>query len=142
VGRAAAAGQRLVDRQSLHRNQAQCVLLALQEKCLFCKDRSCDGEQCMAYGSCFTCGRGHLSKHCTDKKTPRAALVGIACYQCFDLYERHGCQPHDAANCPLKRRLRRLIFTKTSDASLAVVLGKIYSTQDAFHEFLATFEPV
>ena len=124
--------------QNQTRNRAILVLKGLEEKCLFCGKVNCNGEGCLK--GCFNCGKNHYKSKCPEKDSVAKALRGKACYQCFDPHSRQGYVQHSPQECILKRRLRRLIFKKTqnSDATLAQVLGSVYSSDATFYTYVSS----
>jgi len=114
------------------------IISRLQGSCLFCHRDACTGEECHN-GLCFKCGtRGCGSSQCSfDKKV---FLSGKACMGCFDHYNREGYSYHSVKDCPLKRRLRRLIFSKVnSNKPINELLTDIYSSTESFYNFVSTF---
>lgn len=128
-------------RDNVTANRAMLVLKKMMERCLHCGMGSCNGESCMER-RCFRCGKGHPRGTCKESNTASLVLKGKACYQCFDLYQRRDYQNHDATTCPLKRRLRRMIFARTENLTSSFVksLSGIYSDENAFYTFVASLE--
>lgn len=138
----AARAEMVVDKTNQVSNQAVRVLKLLLEKCILCNDCECNGEKCLKNRLCFRCGQPHLSKLCKDKDTVSRVLHNKACFQCLDMGERRGYVTHDAANCPLQRRLRRLVFSRFEPAikTYAVYLNSIYGNLESFYTFIASFD--
>lgn len=125
------------------KNLATLVLKQLSEKCFFCGEISCDGDGCLG-NSCYRCGKQHYSKNCREPKAASNVLNGRACYHCFDYYARQGYTNHDVKTCPLKRRLRRMVFDRanSSKTKFLTFLNTIYSDEASFYKFVASLEPV
>jgi superfamily II DNA/RNA helicase len=113
-------------------NRALRVLRRLEEKCLHCELSSCNGEVCMKGLMCFRCGQPHQSRLCKDKETASEIMNHRACYRCFDLFERRDYRSHDPTECPLGRKLRRMVFARflprNGSFSLFLRLGTRFSS--------------
>ena len=116
----------------------------LQVKCVVCDNTSCSGEGCLNRYACFRCGNeGHGASNCKSVIWLNKSLHGLACFECL----QRG-QGHTKGNCPLKRRLRRLIMTsgllkhsKTDNGAnkqKALTLQRIYADQkdDKYQKFI------
>ena len=75
--------------------------------CVVCEKKECNGETCLPKYVCFKCGeKGHQANKCKSVTWLKQCLSGLACFEC--LQRGRG---HSRGDCPLKRRLRRLIMT-------------------------------
>jgi superfamily II DNA helicase RecQ len=122
------------------RNKAMVVLKALLESCLYCQRESCEGEGCMK-NLCYRCGSPkHFTRQCLDGKTAEDLLHARACYHCFDLYNRRGYSNHNSSDCPLKRRLRRMVFAKwpATTTTYKSFLSSNFCSEEAFCSFVAS----
>jgi superfamily II DNA helicase RecQ len=123
-------------------NRALLVLKKMSEQCLQCNSKDCGGEKCMGR-TCFRCGGQHFSKACGEKQTASLVLDGKACYDCYDFYERRDFENHDKENCPLQRRLRRMVHVKfqTAKVPFGSFLTSIYSEAASFYSFVDSLSP-
>jgi superfamily II DNA helicase RecQ len=137
-----ARAEKKVRKSTATMNRGMVVFMQMLEKCLFCNKKSCTGESCLGK-NCYRCGGKHFTKACLNGETATKVLEGKACYHCFDLYERRGYTNHDMKNCPLKRRLRRMVFSKfnSSTGDFGSFLNSIFCEKDSFYTFLASLEP-
>jgi hypothetical protein len=123
-------------------NSAVRVLKQLANKCLHCMDEACGGEKCMKGLCCYRCGQPHNSRSCKDKDVASQVLYQRACFHCFDFFGRRDYRNHECNDCPLQRRLRRIVFAKynPNDGSFSQFLNQIYADQNSFYAFVASFE--
>jgi hypothetical protein len=121
--------------------KAKCVLDELLYRCLFCGSAVCNGELCLK--ACYRCGdRYHNNNACsfnTAKLLKILSNKGV-CFGCFDT-QQHKMLSHDMTACPLKRRLRRLLFSDRERKGIGfqVYLRDLYSSELTFVTFLASF---
>jgi superfamily II DNA helicase RecQ len=139
----AARAEIVVQKTNHSINQAMRVLKMLAEKCIVCNRSTCNGETCMDRKSCYRCGQSHYQKDCKDIKTAGVVLKQKACSACYDFVGRRDFEMHDSKTCPLKRRLRRVVFDRynPSEGSFAPFLNNIYGNLDSFYSFVAALEP-
>jgi superfamily II DNA helicase RecQ len=142
IRKLAARAQDVLDKDTATLNRAMLVLTQLTEKCLNCGKASCEGESCMG-NDCYRCGGTHYSKNCREKLTAGKVLEGKACYDCYDLYGRRGYMNHNKENCPLKRRLRRMVHAKckSTKQNFGSFMTTIYSEATSFYTFVASLSP-
>ena len=123
----------------LHR-KASWVFIELHYRCLGCGKSLCNGE---CAGGCYRCGsRYHGYNVCTyntDRLSKLLPNKGV-CFGCFDT-SQHKMTAHDIRSCPLKRRLKRLVFLdhKKRGNSFEDYLRKLYSSELTFVSMVASF---
>jgi hypothetical protein len=120
--------------------KAEWVFSELSHRCLSCHRSVCNGE---CGKGCYRCGDiKHFTKTCSfDTKWLSRILVNKGvCFGCFDT-RQHDMKDHDIKSCPLKKRLRRLIFIDRSrkDCSYEQYLRQLYSSQMTFVQMVASF---
>ena len=136
----AASSNRRILQSNEVRNRTMNVLKALLDECLNCSSNQCNGETCMR-NLCYRCGsKSHYTSRCPDEKTAEKTLHSRACYHCFDLYNRRGFSNHNKESCPMKRRLRRMVFAKwpQSGSTYEVFLSSNFCSEEAFCTFVAS----
>jgi hypothetical protein len=123
----------------LHR-KAKWVFTELQYRCLACGKSLCNGE---CAGGCYRCGsRYHRYNVCTYDVNRLAKILpnkGV-CFGCFDTSQHH-MTSHDIKSCPLKRRLKRLLFLDHSKRGndFEEYLRQLYSCELSFVRMVASF---
>ena len=122
------------------RRKAQFVFYELQYRCLACGKTICNGE--CAVG-CFRCGsRTHSYNICSYDNNRLGKILpnkGV-CFGCFDT-RQHLMTDHNMKSCPLKRRLKRLVFLdhQKSGSSFDDYLRHLYSSEMSFVKMVASF---
>jgi hypothetical protein len=122
------------------RRKAKWVFNELQYRCMGCNKSICNGE---CAGGCFRCGsRNHNYTICTYDTNRLAKLLpgkGV-CFGCFDT-RQHLMLDHDMKACPLKRRLKRLVFMdhQKSGVNFDEYLRRLYSSEMSFVRMVASF---
>jgi len=120
--------------------KAQWVFDELAYRCLACCKSTCNGE--CAVG-CFRCGdRSHRHAGCKYTASYLAKLLpnkGV-CFGCFNT-RQHKMKEHDMISCPLKRRLKRLLFLDRQKQGLEFddYLCQLYSGEMSFVRMVASF---
>jgi superfamily II DNA helicase RecQ len=124
------------------RAAAQCVLAELRYRCVSCGYATCAGDMCLR--GCYRCGDQHHMANVCAYTMPKLSSIlankGV-CFGCFDTTQRAGMKTHDIRECPLKRRLKRLVFldrarkSKTFDAYLRCV----YADELSFLTMVSTY---
>lgn len=125
------------------RRLAGLVLNELQYRCVFCGFASCTGDICLG-NACYRCGsRAHHSNMCEyniDKLKFILADKGV-CFGCFDSTIR-GMRSHPIKECPLRRRLRRLVFDTfavTKVDTFEDFLRGLYATELTFMTMISRY---
>jgi hypothetical protein len=123
------------------RRKAKWVFCELLYRCIACGKSICNGE-CVI--GCYRCGSAnHRYNVCTYDMTRLATILpnkGV-CFGCFDT-KQHLMTDHDIKNCPLKRRLKRLIFLdhqKRSRSTFDNYLRQLYCSEMSFITLVASF---
>ena len=122
------------------RRKAKWVFLELQYRCIPCGKSFCNGE---CAGGCYRCGsQNHKYTVCTYDITRLAKILpnkGV-CFGCFDTRQRL-MTTHDIKSCPLKRRLKRLVFLdyQKRGGNFDVYLRQLYSSEMSFLRMVASF---
>jgi hypothetical protein len=120
--------------------KAKWVFIELQYRCVACGKTICNGE-CAA--GCFRCGsRHHRSNVCTYDANRLSKLLSNkgVCFGCFDT-SQHLMESHDMKSCPLKRRLKRLVFLdhQRHGNDFGEYLRNLYSSEMSFVRMVASF---
>lgn len=122
------------------RRLADGVLRELMYRCIACGYADCIGE-CVR--GCYRCGdRYHQTNACSyniQKLSVILANKGV-CFGCFDSRQR-GIQSHDIRKCPLKRRLKRLLFLdkEKRQGSFECYLRNLYADDLSLTKMIASF---
>jgi hypothetical protein len=122
------------------RRKAKWVFCELQYRCLLCGSTTCNGE---CASGCYRCGsRSHSYTVCTYNTTRLGKILSNkgVCYGCFDT-RQHLMVDHDMKSCPLKRRLKRLVFLdhQRRGSSFDEYLRQLYSSEMNFVRMVASF---
>lgn len=127
-------------------NKALRILELLKMKCLSCGRRSCRGEMCLTFRFCFKCGGRHEARDCKVGKDLKEVFQKRGCCNCFDLKSRRGYESHDfkSNECPLKRRLRRLVIAAwhkdTSQVDFVQFVSRTLCDKANFYQFVASHD--
>jgi hypothetical protein len=122
------------------RRKAKWVFCELQYRCLLCGSTICNGE-CVP--GCYRCGsRSHSYTVCTYDTVRLGKILpnkGV-CFGCFDT-RQHLMVNHDMKSCPLKRRLKRLVFLdhQKRGSTFDEYLRQLYSSEMSFVRMVASF---
>ena len=123
------------------RREAECVFSELLYRCIICGEESCNGEHCCT--GCYHCGDPcHNTRSC-GYTTAKLKLIlpgkGV-CFGCYDTMQR-GIRKHNIKECPLHRRLRRLLFSDRSQTRLSFddYLRRLYVNEMTFLRMVAGF---
>jgi hypothetical protein len=120
--------------------KAKWVFSELQYRCIACGKSFCNGE---CAGGCYRCGsRSHRYTICTYDASRLAKILpnkGV-CFGCFDT-SQHVMSSHDMKSCPLKRRLKRLLFLdhQRRGNDFEEYLRELYSSEMSFVCMVASF---
>jgi DEAD/DEAH box helicase/Zinc knuckle len=129
-----------IRRDETIRLQAKDILRQLELQCLVCKSSECDGEGCLVIGVCYVCGgSGHFRRDCQLKWS--SILGKRGCHSCSDIFGREEFRQHQPTECPLKRRLRRILFhflDSKKPVSRPTMVSSIFSEEMSFFKFLAS----
>ena len=122
------------------RRKAKWVFNELDYRCLACGKSLCNGE---CAGGCYRCGsRDHRSNICSyySNRLAKILLNKWVCFSCFDT-SQHLMKSHDMKSCPLKRRLKRLLFLdyQKRDKDFEKYLRQLYSSETSFLRMVASF---
>ena len=122
------------------RRRAKWVFCELQYRCLLCGSTTCNGE---CASGCYRCGsQSHRYTVCTynTKRLGKILSNKGVCYGCFDT-RQHLMVDHDMKSCPLKRRLKRLVFLdhQRRGSSFDEYLRQLYSSEMNFVRMVASF---
>jgi hypothetical protein len=138
------AGKEIAERESKDemklRRKAKWVFCELLYRCLVCGKSTCNGE---CAGGCYRCGsRSHSYSICTYDSIRLAKLLpnkGV-CFGCFDT-RQHCMEEHNMMSCPLKRRLKRLVFLdhQRQSKNFDRYLRELYSSEMSFVRMVASF---
>ena len=120
--------------------QAQWVFSELLYRCIACGKSVCNGE---CVNGCYRCGdRSHFTKFCLFDTKRLSNILGNkgVCFGCFDT-RQHIMKDHDWKACPLKKRLKRLIFLDHARKSIPfeLYLRQLYSSEMSFVRMVASF---
>lgn len=120
--------------------KAQWVFLELQYRCIACGKSICNGE---CGSGCFRCGdRSHNSSVCSYNVIRLGKILANkgVCFGCFDT-RQHLMKEHDMKKCPLKRRLKRLVFLyhQKDGKKFDDYLRTLYSSEMSFVRMVASF---
>jgi hypothetical protein len=125
----------------LLRRKAKWVFGELLYRCLACGKADCNGEMCL--NACFRCGnKFHNSNACCFNNGKLLKILpnkGV-CFGCFDT-RQHTMTKHDMLACPLKRRLKRLLFLdhERKGNSFEEYMRQLYSSELSFVSFVASY---
>ena len=137
-------GQKISDEEKKVENdlrrKAKWVFCELQYRCLLCGSTICNGE---CASGCYRCGsRSHSYTVCTYTTIRLGKILSNkgVCYGCFDT-RQHLMVDHDMKSCPLKRRLKRLVFLdhQRRGSSFDEYLRQLYSSEMSFVRMVASF---
>ena len=121
--------------------EAKWVFCELLYRCMVCGTAACNGEMCL--NACYRCGdRYHKTNVCTFGNTRLAKILANkgVCFGCFDT-NQHTMVKHVMVKCPLKRRLKRLMFLDhdRKGSSFDDYLRKLYSSELSFVTMVASY---
>lgn len=117
------------------------VLSTLKRRCLWCHNPDCMGlaqNSCSRSHTCMNCNAAdHLYPKC--KLGLRSIFHENACYKCWMYKHVAGAEYHDTQSCPVKYRLRRLIFqdAKRQHKTVQELLTEIYASEITYVDWLA-----
>lgn len=123
------------------RRKAKWVFCELLYRCLHCGTATCNGELCLK--ACYRCGqRNHNTNGCVFNKVKLGKILenkGV-CFGCFDT-RQHDMKKHDVLNCPLRRRLKRLLFLdrERKQVGFEDYLRKLYASELSFVSTVASY---
>ena len=122
------------------RRLADNVFRELLYRCIICGSAACIGE-CGRW--CYRCGDPlHDTNSCsfTIKKLSLILANKGVCFGCFDTRQR-GIDYHTMKDCPLRRRLRRLLFADRARRKIQFepYLRLIYTDEMTFLNIVSTF---
>lgn len=122
------------------RRLADNVVRDLLYRCIICGSAACIGE-CGRW--CYRCGDPlHDTNSCsfTIKKLSLILANKGVCFGCFDTRQR-GIDYHTMKDCPLRRRLRRLLFADRARRKnqFEPYLRLIYTDEMTFLNIVSTF---
>lgn len=126
--------------ETVLRQRAKWVFCELQYRCLACGKSVCNGE---CAPGCYRCGsRSHSYTVCTFDTIRLTKILpnkGV-CFGCFDT-RQHLMTSHDMKACPLKRRLKRLVFLdhQKRGNNFEEYLRQLYSSEMSFVRMVASF---
>lgn len=121
------------------RNKAENVFRDLLYRCIVCGRADCNGE-CVR--GCYRCGdRRHQTNVCTytvERLTKILSGKGV-CFGCFDTRQRGII--HKIKECPLQRRLKRLLLLDRERQSISFeeYLRKLYADEMSFLSMVASY---
>ncbi len=130
--------QRSQEQQIMRR--AECVFSELAYRCIACSRADCIGE---CGRGCYRCGDlMHQTNTCTYNVTRLSTILcnkGV-CFGCFDTKQR-GIDTHNIKECPLKRRLKRLMFLdrEKKQGIFEDYLRSLYASELSFLDMVASF---
>ena len=121
--------------------KAKCVLSELLYRCMACGTVDCNGELCLK--ACYRCGaRDHHHNSCsfTNEKLGKILVNKGVCFGCYDTCQ-HTMVKHDMRMCPLKRRLKRLLFLDRDRKGLPFeqYIRQIYASEESFVSTVAFY---
>ena len=122
------------------RRLADNVFRELLFRCVLCGEAACIGE-CGRW--CYRCGdRYHSTNSCsfTPKKVALILANKGVCYGCYDTRQR-GTEYHKMKDCPLRRRLKRLLFVDREKRNIQFedYLRLIYADEITFLKVVSSF---
>lgn len=122
------------------RRMAESVIAELLYRCIACGKATCNGECTVG---CYRCGsRYHQTNLCSYNIGKLRIILcnKNVCFGCFDTIERSG-QMHDIKQCPLQRRLKRILFLdmERQTGSFEDHLRKTYVDEMSFLAMIARF---
>ena len=125
----------------LLRKKTKWVFAEFLYRCMVCGSTSCNGEMCLQ--GCYRCGnRSHKTNACPFTKSKLNKILenkGV-CFGCYDT-RQHTMEKHDILQCPLKRRLKRLLFLDHDriGGDFEMYLRKVYASGLTFVETVAAY---
>jgi hypothetical protein len=122
------------------RRLADSVFRELLYRCLFCGSSTCVGE---CGRGCYRCGdRLHHTNGCsyTFKKLSLILANKGVCFGCFDTRLR-GIEHHTMKDCPMRRRLKRLLFVdrERRKVQFEQYIRLIYTDEMSFLRVVSSF---
>jgi hypothetical protein len=124
------------EEERLVQRKAEMVLKKMVTQCMCCRKITCHGAclQC-----CFKCGsRAHYTRACSLNVPKLLKGKGI-CFRCMDLDTRVG--KHTSAECPLKERLRTLLYQDLGKQGrpkdFPSLVATVYITEHSFYQYIA-----
>lgn len=123
------------------RRNAKWVLSELLYRCLACGMADCNGELCLQ--ACFRCGdRYHKHNACSFDTAKHKKILGNkgVCFGCFDTLQ-HTMVLHDMFKCPLKKKLKRLLFLDRERKGMEYekYLRQLYASELSFVSTVASY---
>ena len=123
-------------------HQAIAVITAMKEKCLICKKHDCAGltkYSCYKQRKCINCNASdHTVSAC--KFQVGTVTARRACYKCWMYKNVAGATYHEPDACPVKYRLRRMVFITAERQNISVkeCLTKIYASEESYLTWVAS----